>query len=166
MSGLVRVFFTVAMVLMIAACSAGEQRKLIAPGATLPLTRLTTLAGEQVSLQRYLGRTTVLVFWASWCSKSKTLLQKLDTFASRRGGAEVDFLLISVDQAQNFEAVREFTASLRARNFTHFFSGNDADDETFTVCGGDEIPLMVVLDRTGRVTHVTDSYSELVDALK
>lgn len=86
-----------AVFLAMAACaaSAGEQVK---QGDIAPNWILTDLQGQVSSLYEGAeqGKWTVMVFWASWCSKSEQLIAAIEQLNQQKGDSPVTFYLMNV----------------------------------------------------------------------
>ncbi len=121
-------------------------------GKFAPYTRLTMLDGEWVALQDYKGKTTVMVFWATWCNKSRKALNKINAFAkSLPAGNDGQFFAISVDKSEKLQEVKERLNSTDLSAFVPAFSGNESADEAYQAFGGESLPYIVVINKAGKV---------------
>lgn len=77
------------------ATSAGEQ---VEQGDIAPNWILADLKGEQASLyeQAEQGSWTVMIFWASWCTKCKVLLPKIEQLSNAKESTAVSYYLMNV----------------------------------------------------------------------
>lgn len=97
----------------------------------------------------------MVVFWATWCSKSRRVLNKLNAFAGRYAGRnDVVFLAASIDKADKIQDVKDRVTYTQLNNFRHAFSGNDIYDEAYISFDGDNLPFIVVIDPAGKVVHI------------
>ncbi len=156
----VHIVVMLALLLFAQGCSSGASGWV---GKYSPYTRLTTLDGDSLALQSYLGKKVVLLFWATDCSGSKGLLEKLNALARAKGGrGQIVFLAASLDsdieQVQNYIKYREIDAVNIA------FSGNNADDEAFQAFRLKGIPAAIVINEEGQVVAAGDG-EEVLKAL-
>lgn len=87
--------FAVLLATLSLATVAGEQ---VVQGDIAPNWILADLKGEQASLyeQAEQGNWTVMVFWASWCTKCKVLLPKIEQLNRTKKGSAVSYYLMNV----------------------------------------------------------------------
>lgn len=96
MQELIRGYMCAALLAVLSlATSAGEQ---VAQGDIAPNWILADLQGKQASLyeEAEQGNWTVMVFWASWCSKCKALVPKIEQLSDVAGGKTVSYYLMNV----------------------------------------------------------------------
>jgi thiol-disulfide isomerase/thioredoxin len=108
-----------------------------------PAFRLPTLAGEQVSLADFRGRTVVLNFWATWCGPCKMELPTLVAFSAAH--PDVPVLFVAVDGTP--EALAAFAAA-------HDMPPGQvllADPATRAAYGVSTLPTTVVVGGDGEV---------------
>lgn len=69
-----------------------------AVGELAPNWILPDINGSQISLYQEAeqGRTTVMVFWATWCSNCRVLLPKIEALDHAKGDTPVAFYLMNV----------------------------------------------------------------------
>ena len=66
--------------------------------------------GKTIDLDSYMGRVTVINFWATWCPPCKAELPDLIALSKDLAGKNVKFIGISVDRGANvLEDLRTFT---------------------------------------------------------
>ena len=133
----------------------GDEQALLnkaAPDFTLP-----TLAGESVSTKDFRGKKKLVVsFWASWCGPCRMELPELQAFyekyhAAGTGGT-FEVLAISTDEDRG-EAVRY------ARNTKLTFPILwDEHGKTEDAYGVEGIPVLFVIDESGKVIFTQDGY--------
>jgi thiol-disulfide isomerase/thioredoxin len=114
------------------------------------------LDGSQLPLIPDPGRMAVVLFWATWCSRSRYVIEDFEQlareFASR---TDLDFFAVSIDKNEDFEVLNARIREQDLRTVRHCFSGNDVDDEAFYSFKGHTIPFVVVIDSGGIVRVVT-----------
>lgn len=117
--------------------------------------KFQTLDGNWRILDEFKGKTTVLVFWASWCSRSRSTIQSLNELAHRSSNhPERAFIAINIDKLENEKKFREFIREVPIDGFLQSFSGNEVYDEAWIRMQGDEIPLVFIIDPSGKVAEV------------
>ena len=145
--------FFICSVALLLGCAAGPSRsatELI--GKLGPYTRLTMLNGEYVGVEEYRGKTTVIVFWALWCNKSRRALAKINDFAARyKGRSDVVFIAANIDKSDKLNEVKDRIAYTHLDNFMHAYSGNEVYDEAYVAYCGNSLPHIVVLNKEGSV---------------
>src|SRR5690606_35612901 len=105
MKSLLSVFLGIACLFFVSCSSTTAAKNLL--GKQAPAVRFTMLDGSTVSLANLRGRTVVLVFWASWCSRSRRLIEDLNRLAGDIGN-NIIFLAVSIDKLEREEKLREF----------------------------------------------------------
>ncbi len=112
---------------------------------------LANLRGEQVSLEDLRGQVVVLNFWASWCRPcldEMPALAKLSERYQRRG---VKVVAASIDDPDNRSAVELLARHLPAP-MEVWVGATVADMLRLQL--GDSLPVTVLIDQDGYVTHV------------
>ena len=71
-----------------------------------PKLDLTDLAGNNVSLDDYLGKVVLVNLWATWCPPCREEMPSLQAFYEKY--KENDFVLIAIDQEEPLEVVMPF----------------------------------------------------------
>lgn len=135
----------------------------IALGTAAPAAAVRTLDGRPANLNRWIGKTpVVLTFWATWCPSCKQLEPKLAAAAKRYAG-RAQFVAVAVSANQSAEKVRRHLARTPLAIPVVY----DADG---AATGAYDVPAtsyVVVLDRTGRVVYTgLGGDQDLVAALR
>lgn len=127
-----------------------------------PLTRVTMIDGEYKTLDEYAGKHVFLIFWATWCSHSRSAIEDFDQLGNRFGmNPNFVFLAVSVDKAEDLSLLKSRIQSQDLTHIRHAFSGNDSEDETFGAYYGTVIPYVVAVDPEQNVRVVGTSVSDL-----
>lgn len=151
----------VCLTLFAAGCG-GKALTPLKPGDEAPMTRLSLIDGDYVPLSQYSGKTLVLFFWSSTCSKSGQLLLKIRDLAHDLSGrSDIKFITISGDKPENLEKVKERIRDLKLESFAHAFSGNEGSDEAFLAYHCSEMPLVYVIDPAGKILGVGDTIEDV-----
>ena len=129
--------------------------------------RLFMLDGDIKGLKQYRGKTTVVLFWATWCSYSRDSILDFNQFASRyRHRPDTAFLAISLDKFEDREAVEERVHYKNLSSVEHVFSGNQGQDEAYIKLKGANMPQFLVIDKYGFVVAQGDDIDVVADAFE
>ncbi len=126
---------------VIAGCDAPEPG---APGPAAPEFRLEELAGGELSLEDFRGKTLVLDFWATWCVPCLAQIPVLNAYAEAHA-EEVAVVGVSVD-AEGRAAVEAFIEQVPIDYPVVF--GDEALARSY---GAPGFPALAVVDAEGRI---------------
>jgi len=113
--------------------------------------------GGTVSLEQFRGRTTILFFWAQWCTSSSSVMTELNQYLQGIGDRkDLTFLAISVDKNEDLPKLIERIKYQKMDGFQHCFSGNAEYDQAFMAYGTGELPLIVVINPKGVIVAQGD----------
>lgn len=92
----------------LAGCSGGDKKDQPSGEKRLMITsiRLTDLADQPISLEKYKGKTVFLNFWATWCKPCIEEMASIERAQARLSGRGVVFLLASNESNKQ---IREFS---------------------------------------------------------
>ena len=133
-------------------------------GQPAPEARLMLLDGTEFPLSSLQGKYTAIVFWATWCPKSRKLIVRYEELArrySQRG--DIEFYAVSVDKNEDFGKLKDRIKSQDLKTMTHIFTGNDSQDDVFLSFKGNSVPYLVLIDPKGTIRVVDDSFDTLDD---
>jgi thiol-disulfide isomerase/thioredoxin len=118
-------------------------------GAQAPAVIVHSLAGQQVDLGKYIGKTPMLIeFWATWCANCRELMPTL-LEAEKKFGKKVKFVALAVAINQSPERVRRFIAAHPLPHETFY----DTDGKAAGAFDAPATSYVVVLDKKGRVVY-------------
>ncbi|HEV3471045.1 MAG TPA: TlpA disulfide reductase family protein [Pyrinomonadaceae bacterium] len=136
--------------------------------------RLRTADGGEITSQMLRGDVVVLAFGASWLPLSKDQVRGVQELADEFGERDVRVYWVSTDsdkpQSKNYATDEQLRAFAR-KNGLKVAVLRDPDGALFKRMGvaGNQLPALVILDRTGEVNVPTigglDPSRKLVDAL-
>lgn len=145
---------------------------IVSPGTTelvgkpVPWSRLMLLDGSQVPLTPDAGDTHVVLFWATWCPRSRYVVEDYEQLARQFAGrSHLSFFAVSIDKNDDLETLKSRIELQGLHSMKHCFSGNDVQDEAFLHFKGHTIPFVVVIDARGVVRVVTPHVDEVEDFL-
>lgn len=144
----------------LAATPLAAQELGIAIGSAAPAAAVHTLDGKPANLDRWLGKSpVVLEFWATWCPNCKALEPRMAA-AARKYGSRAKFVAVAVSANQSAERVRRHLASHPMP--LEFVYDTDGD-----ATGAYDVPAtsyVVVIDRAGKVVYTGLGSDQDLDA--
>lgn len=160
-------FLTIAyLALCITAC-AGSTNFGDFVGKETPFARFAMLDGGYESTETLRGKTVILIFWATTCTASRSVVERINEIAVKNSKRkDVVFLAISIDKADDVEKLNERIKFGKLTGLKHVFSGNDVYDEAFMAFQLDSLPAVFVIDRSGKIRAGGRSASLAEDYLK
>jgi len=118
-------------------------------GETPPAVTLENLAGDTVSLSRWIGKKPVIVeFWATWCPICEELLPRMEA-AQKKYGDRAEFVVVAVAVNQSKNSVRRHLAR-HPMPFTFLWDSNGAAVRAFQA---PSTSYIAVLDAKGTVVY-------------
>lgn len=153
MTNLFRRFALGFAVLLISACSVTGSKLVV--GSEAPYTKFMKLDGSYILTDDLKGKTSVIVFWASWCNNSRPVLQRLNQyFLDKLSGKDVELIAVSIDKAKDLPKLEEAIKYQKIEAFQHCHSGNDVYDESFIAFDGGTLPHIFIVDPNGKIAGV------------
>jgi peroxiredoxin len=143
--------------------AAGAQDLGLDIGTMAPAVEVQTLAGATVSLDKYIGKTPIVMeFWATWCEQCKELEPALVALTKKY--PKVQFVGIAVSVNQSAERVKAFVDA-------HKLPGEHFYDRRGLASGAYDAPAtsyVLVIDKSGKVvyTGVGGKQPKLEEAIK
>jgi thiol-disulfide isomerase/thioredoxin len=116
------------------------------------------LAGEPVAVGGAGRDVRVVILWATWCERCFQLLPALDVIASAGGGVAVHAIAVDEDLAKVKAAAERLPRSVRVL----WDRGAERLGERL---GVEELPTLIVIDRSGIVRHVHEGTDERIVGL-
>lgn len=115
----------------------------------VPNEALTTLHHEQAQLHDYIGKPTVLVFWATWCIPCNEELPEIQAFYEQFHDS-VNVLAINATHTEaSVEAVQQHVQQ-KQWTFPIFIDETKQVSQTF---GAFTVPTTVILTADGEIAH-------------
>lgn len=143
---------SIAAVLLLAAASAGAGE--LREGETAPPFSLRDIDGRPVTLDAFRGKTVVISFWSSWCSRCEEEIAHLrDVFGGRDDAA-----VILVNQDSGGRAIRSRVERIRERLGVPFPMIVDEDLALWNAYGIKALPTSVVVGEDGVVLFVASNF--------
>lgn len=158
----IRIILVSALIFSLTSCSAkNSYRELI--GGQAPYARLFMLDGDLKLLEEYRGGTVLLVFWASWCAKSKGVVRELGDVALQLKSYDPSghVVMVAVEKNEKRDEVRQFIIDKKLQFADQVFSGNEIYDECYAAFRGDMVPLVFLIDRKGEILVASDGLDEV-----
>jgi len=110
-----------------------------------PELNLVDMAGDNVSLQNYVGSVVLVNLWATWCPPCKEEMPALQSFYERHKSD--GFILVGINQEETPEVVRPFVADF-GLTFPIWLDENYLTQREFNTLS---LPSSFVIDRGGQV---------------
>ncbi|MGE0786118.1 MAG: TlpA family protein disulfide reductase [Sandaracinaceae bacterium] len=124
-------------------------------GAPAPPIQLTHISGAApITLDALAGRVVILDFWATWCSPCRAVMPVLDAMYQQRNGEGLSIVGVSPEPEP---AIRSHVAT----HPVHYTVARDAGG-TVRAYGVRGIPMLVVLDRGGKVREIFTGVDQTV----
>jgi peroxiredoxin len=123
-------------------------------GATAPDFVLKSLAGKNLRLSEYFGEVVLLNFWASWCGSCRQEMPELDRLYATYRSAGLVVLGVNVDD----DTTRALDVA-RALNVSYPVMLDPSKSVAPKYQLG-ELPMTVLIDRSGVVRYVHSDYQE------
>jgi hypothetical protein len=141
------------------------------PKATGALRRLTSI-GSQIRLRGqdfqngtidlaaapYRGKAVLIHYWATWSDRCKDDMVLLKDFYAKKGGRDFEILGVCLDAAA--PAARQYLAQNRFP-WKHVYEPGGVDGRLANEMGVMTLPLMILVDRDGRVVNHNVQLAEL-----
>ena len=127
-------------------------------GQSAPDFALRSAAGPNMRLSEYRGDVVVLSFFGTRCGQCGTQIASLDRLLSVYGAAGLTALAVNVDDDQ--EAAREYIAAHR----TSVPMLLDPEKSVARAYRVDDLPMLLIIDRAGRIRYVHRDYRNGHDA--
>ena len=134
-----------------------------------PYARLFLTDGSISSVRAHRDKTAVVLFWASWCSYSKTDIQKYNELARRLGHhKDLVFIAVSVDNTEAQAEVQNIIQGKNLDSMIHAYSGNEVADEAYYLMKGGDLPHFMVVSKQGEIVlseHDIESVEDYLASL-
>jgi peroxiredoxin len=130
-------------------------------GQPAPAFKVVTTSGQPVSMDNYQGRVLVVDFFATWCEPCRNSIPHLVKLNRKYGKQGLQILGMSADE-DGERVVKSFAAEQHI-NYPVALAGETVTD----AFGVRSIPVMVVIDKKGKVAEVFRGYSdEIADSME
>lgn len=117
-------------------------------GSPAPAFQLTSLTGEEGSLDQYRGQVVLLNFWATWCQPCTKEMPAMQTAYDALG--DQGFIIIAINELEDIQKVRE-----HIQEHQHTFPVLlDPDNHVANQYGVVGLPVSIFIDKTGHVRQI------------
>lgn len=113
----------------------------------VPLDELLTMEGEAFTLGDYVGKITVVNFWATWCAPCVEEMPMLDSYAQTHPGIAV----VALTSPDGGQTVEDITAFIEEYNLEHMQIGLDQNNRLQLKMRALNLPTTFILDEQGYV---------------
>jgi len=154
----VPVLYWLMMVILVAGILLGPVGLQAAPriGQAAPSFKVTTLSGQQVSLEQYRGQVLVLDFFATWCQPCRLSIPHLVEMNKKYAKQGLRVLGISADE----DGEGDVKAFAGQNHITYPIAL--AGESTLADFGVRAVPVMFLIDKKGRVVEVFRGFTDEV----
>lgn len=121
-------------------------------GQAAPEFNVTTLAGQSVSLENYRGKVLAVDFFATWCKPCQASIPHLNELSRNYGKQGFHVLGMSADE-DGEKGVKIFAERLGIT-----YPVAMAGEAVLAAFGVRSVPVLIVLDRKGKVAEVFRGY--------
>lgn len=120
-------------------------------------------SGDEVIIQDYAGKVTVVMFWATWCDYCYKTLPAMEALQEQLGSSNIQVISIAVKDES--KAVNEITAEMKELSMISSVDKTGKVAESF---GDEYMPNVWIINRAGKVAShmaVKDD-NDLIKAIK
>ena len=125
----------------------------------LPSIKLKTLDNKTIDLKEMVKpeRTTVIIFWATWCSPCKKELENVDEMLDDwKKKYPVDLIAISIDDSRNSGKVKPYIDG-KGYKFPVLL---DINQDTKPVFNYPTVPFSAIIDKNKKIVYIHNGYVE------
>jgi peroxiredoxin len=155
-------YFIYISLVVLAGCSVGTSSPAMI-GKPAPLVQLYKIDGDQFTLDEYEGQPVVLLFWAQWCSRSRSFIEDLRDAAPALKSKGIAILAVDIDKQEKFADLQAMIRDRQLGSFDHAFSGNDIYDQAFIAFGSGEVPTVFILNSSHRIVAQGSSFDVVAE---
>ncbi len=128
--------------------SINEDLRPIEVGAAAPELILHTPGGGPAAFSTFMGRVTVLDFWASWCPPCWSVMPKIDRLAQEFSDARVDFIAVNTWENPQINPVKYMTEKSLKYRLLYDETGSAAMAYKLTT-----LPGIFVIGPSGKIVY-------------
>jgi peroxiredoxin len=123
-------------------------------GQPAPAFKVVTTSGQPVSLDNYRGYVLVIDFFATWCQPCRLSIPHMVKMNQKYGKQGLQILGMSADE--DGERVVTSFAAAHHMNYPIALAGDTVTDDF----GVRSVPVMIVIDKKGKVAEVFRGFSD------
>jgi thiol-disulfide isomerase/thioredoxin len=120
-------------------------------GQSAPGFKLRDLNGQQISLDQFKGSVVMLDFWATWCGPCRMTMPLMESLHKEYADRLV---LLTVNLQEPRDVVLDYTRAQGIRSRVLL----DEDGAVGAAYGTESIPMQILIDKQGVVTHIQMGY--------
>lgn len=132
---------------------------LLAQGNEAYSVEVKTLDNASVNLKDYVktGKITVIVFWTTWCSPCKKMLDNLmDFYPEWQDDYGVEVIAVSMDDNRTFPKVSGLVDT-KGWEYTILC---DPNNSSYQKLGFDTVVFTLLIDQNGNIVHQYTNYTD------
>ncbi len=133
-------------------CSSGVSSGALVGRPAPSYTPFFMVGEDALVLEHLRGKNVIVLFWASTCAKSHTVIEELNSYVkAHRKDRNLEAIAVSIDKNENFERVERKIGIGKVGELRHSFSGNDDYDQAKVAFEVDILPSLFVINEAGTV---------------
>ena len=143
--------------------AAGALWRLDSVGKVFPLSG-NAIGGGKIDLTKspYRGRTVVVQYWATWCEPCKDDMKQLAKLQQKYGKK---LAVVGVNLDNSVEQAKAYLKQ-SGNKWNHLYDEQGLEGQRASEVGAMTLPLMILVDKQGKVVNRTLHGGELEDELK
>lgn len=150
----IRIITLLAAILLLLPTAGPAGAVTLGAGDRAPEFALKDIDGGQVTLDQFRGKTVLIAFWSTWCSRCEEELAFLrDTFGER---TDVAVILVNQDSERKVSTSR--VRKIRDKLGIRFPVVVDEGLALWDVYGINALPTSVVIGKNGKIKHVEPNF--------
>jgi hypothetical protein len=135
---------------------AGIAAHSMVPGTDLSSISACELSGSERIVRCTGNRLTILTFVAFWCDTYKSVMEGYTHLQQELQGAPLDYMLLFIDR-RSMDLALPLVREQQQKNGTMaiYYDGAERLKDLYDI---DSVPLVTIIDRSGRVAYVSRGY--------
>jgi len=102
-------------------------------------------SGNKINLKDYVGKLTILNFWATWCSPCKKEMPSLDRLYKNKNFKNLEIIPVNIEQPNRLKT-KNFFSDIGIKNLNIFFDSNFNFVKAFKLRG---VPTTILINKNG-----------------
>jgi len=151
-------FFATAFMFTLSLTMVYGQNSLLKTGISAPEWELTNADSQVRKLSDFKGKIVIMDFWATWCAPCVAYQPRLQSIHENYSDKDVVVLGMDCNETQRVD----FAAYKKRKKISYeIIQNSEKIGDTYKVQG---IPVLYVIDRSGKIIHASLGYSEKAEA--
>lgn len=112
---------------------------------TMPEITFTNEKGEELTLEKFKGKTVLLNLWATWCGPCREEMPGLDRLQAEMGSDKFEVVALSLDRG-GIEASKRFLDQIKVKSLSTYVDATGKASKPLRVIG---MPTTLLIDADG-----------------